>query len=327
MSSATSVARSAFSDAAVGSEPMQLGGGRVRAQHGAQRENERPQLLRPRPALVQREVQPGEEPVGERVPQRRLAVEVPVERHRRDAELAREPAHAHRVDALAVGQGQGTIEDRVAAEARLPAAGSERGLRHDHDYTRIALCYLWRQIYAVQEDSMTVTTRPLPPLAATRWTLDPAASTVEFSVRQFWGLSTVHGRFARFEGELEFPSDGAGRAMLYIDAATVETGNRRRDRHLRARDYFDCRRNPLVRFVADAAPAPGGGLRLVGELGAAGRSIALDIIAAVAGDDDRLELAGGVTVDARELGMSWSPVGTLRTPVTLTVRARLQRAA
>ena len=88
---------------------------------------------------------------------------------------------------------------------------------------------------------MTVVTRPFwPPLAATRWTLDASASSVEFSVRQFWGLSTVHGHSPSFRGELELGADGAGRAELCIEAASVATGNRRRDRHLRSADYFDC---------------------------------------------------------------------------------------
>ncbi len=37
--------------------------------------------------------------------------------------------------------------------------------------------------------------------AAGTWTLDPAGSTVEFHVKHFWGLITVHGHFERIEGE------------------------------------------------------------------------------------------------------------------------------
>ncbi len=175
---------------------------------------------------------------------------------------------------------------------------------------------------------MTTVTRPFPqPLAATLWTLDAPASRVEFSVRQFWGLSTVHGRFGRFEGELELGADGAGRAELRIEAASIETGSRRRDRHLRTPDYFDCDRHPLVRFAAAVAAAPGGGLELTGELEAAGRAIALDLAATVEEGDEGLELAAVANVDARELGMSWSPVGNPRTPAALEIHALLLRAA
>ena len=175
---------------------------------------------------------------------------------------------------------------------------------------------------------MTAVQRPFPqPLAPTRWMLDASVSRVEFSVRQFWGLSTVHGRFDRFEGELELGANGAGRAELRIESASLETGKRRRDRHLRTPDYFDSERHPLVRFAAAVVAAPGGGLEMTGELEAAGRAIPLDLVAAVEEGDERLELAASANVDARELGMTWSPAGNLRTPVALDVRACLQRTA
>ena len=119
---------------------------------------------------------------------------------------------------------------------------------------------------------MSVTTRPSPPPPTdTRWTVDASASKVEFSVRQLWGLSIVRGRFSRFDGGLQLPADGVGRAELSIEAASLETGNRRRDRHLRSRDYFDADRHPLVRF-AGTVVADAGCLDVLGELQAGGRA-------------------------------------------------------
>jgi polyisoprenoid-binding protein YceI len=162
-------------------------------------------------------------------------------------------------------------------------------------------------------------------LAATRWALDPSASRVECCVHQLWGLSTVRGCFTGFDGELELRASGAGRAELRIQAATVDTGNRRRDRHLRAPAYFDCARHPLVRVAAVAVPAPDGGLLLHGDLETAGRATVLDLVATVEHRGDRLELAAAVEIDARELGMMWSPLGSPRTPATLSVLACLRR--
>jgi polyisoprenoid-binding protein YceI len=136
----------------------------------------------------------------------------------------------------------------------------------------------------------------------------------------------VHGRFHRFEGELQLGAGGGGCAALCIDAASVDTGNRRRDRHLRSPDYFDCVRHPFLRFAGSVAPTPGAGLKLRGGLEAAGRTVPLDLVATVEGGGDQLTLVAGANVDARELDMSWSPVGALRTPVELTVHACLRRA-
>ena len=35
---------------------------------------------------------------------------------------------------------------------------------------------------------------------ATRWTVDRDRTVVEFAVKTFWGLTTVRGRFDRFDG-------------------------------------------------------------------------------------------------------------------------------
>jgi hypothetical protein len=40
---------------------------------------------------------------------------------------------------------------------------------------------------------------------------------------------------------------------------------------------------------------------------------------------DRLEVDATTTVEQRQLGMTWSPLGMTRSPVTLTVHASLRR--
>ena len=176
---------------------------------------------------------------------------------------------------------------------------------------------------------MTVTTRAIwAPLAASNsWRLDSSASRVEFRVSQFWGVSTVHGRFTRSDGELRLDADGTGDSELRIEAASIETGNRRRDRHLCEADFFNCDRYPLVRFAARVAPVEGGSLQLTGALEVAGRAVGVELVANAEGDDHRLELTASAKLDARELGMTWSPIGNLRTPVVLAVCACLERQA
>jgi hypothetical protein len=38
---------------------------------------------------------------------------------------------------------------------------------------------------------------------------------------------------------------------------------------------------------------------------------------------DRLQVEASTTLDQRELGMTWSPLGITRTPATLTIHAHL----
>jgi polyisoprenoid-binding protein YceI len=163
--------------------------------------------------------------------------------------------------------------------------------------------------------------------ATQRWVVDPARSTVEFRVRNFWGLTTVVGHFSRFDGSYTVGPDG--RALeLIVDAGSLDTGNRRRDEHLRSSDFFDVEPHPHVRFTAnDVTNAGNGTLRERGELEAAGRKVPLSFEAPVRELDGELEAEATTLVDHRLFGMTWSPLGMLRSPSTLHVEARLRRVA
>jgi polyisoprenoid-binding protein YceI len=94
--------------------------------------------------------------------------------------------------------------------------------------------------------NMTITrsTPDIQQLAGTRWRLDPSRSTAEFRVPNVWGLTTVRGRFQRLDGWLEIDDNRRWRMELTLDAASLDTGNRRRDRHLRSADFFDAQDHP-----------------------------------------------------------------------------------
>ena len=96
-------------------------------------------------------------------------------------------------------------------------------------------------------------------LAGTRWRLDPSGSSAEFRVPNVWGLVSHTGRFQRLDGWLEVDDDHQWRMELTLDAASLDTGNRRRDRHLRSADFFDVEHYPEVRFRSSRVNDDGGG--------------------------------------------------------------------
>ncbi len=160
---------------------------------------------------------------------------------------------------------------------------------------------------------------------ATRWRLDPARSSAEFQVPSFWGLVKVKGRFDRLHGWLEIGDDGRRRLELTIEADSLNTGNDKRDEHLRSADFFDAQRHPEVRFISTAVSDPvGRRLQVAGELLAAGNRVVLELEPTVHQTSDELEIDASTTIDQRELGMTWSPLGMTRTPATLTVHAHLR---
>jgi polyisoprenoid-binding protein YceI len=113
---------------------------------------------------------------------------------------------------------------------------------------------------------MTTTTSTARPLAPGRWTLDPAHSSVGFTVRHL-GVSKVRGRFAAFDADVVVGEDLAGTSVTAtIDLASVDTGNADRDAHLLQPDMFDVAARPTLGFRSTAVVEDGDGWRVEGEL-------------------------------------------------------------
>ena len=164
-----------------------------------------------------------------------------------------------------------------------------------------------------------------PSIAQGRWRIDPARSQVEFRTPTFWGMMTVKGRFERYDGTLDLRQEPA--IELTIEAASLNTKNNMRDKHLRSEDFFDVANHPEVRFVSDNARLDGERLTVSGRLYAAGKSMPLDVDATLRPVDGELEVDATASADQFELGMSHGAFGMIRTPSELIVRGRLVRAA
>jgi polyisoprenoid-binding protein YceI len=164
---------------------------------------------------------------------------------------------------------------------------------------------------------------------AGRWVLDPRASRVEFRVKHFWGAVTVRGWFERFEGEGAVGPDGKVIGQLVIDAASLNTKNKQRDRHLRSADFFDVERHPrVVVTVGRAELTHGVQLAAEGELEAAGVHEPLSFTGEVVdASADAVTLQAEVTVDRSRFGMTWSPLRITSMQATGSVTARFTRAS
>jgi polyisoprenoid-binding protein YceI len=172
---------------------------------------------------------------------------------------------------------------------------------------------------------MSTTATVTRPAAPTRWSLDPAESSVEFAVKTFWGLATVRGRFDRFDGTYEIGPDGS-KIELTVDPDSLDTGNETRDKHLRSDDFFHVAEHPEMRFTTTRVHYVSDELlHVVGMLEAAGKAVELEFPATLTAAGDALEIEATTTLDQRLLGMSSGQLGMIRTPTTLHVKARLTR--
>ena len=161
--------------------------------------------------------------------------------------------------------------------------------------------------------------------AVERWNLDRTRTTVEFEVTHLWGLHTVRGRFGSFDGAY-IVGPGGSEIELTIDAASIDTGVARRDEHLRSPDFFFVAMYPQVRFKSTRITGLGNGdVHVSGELEAAGASVPIAFDASVSVIDGELEVEATMTIDQGRFGMSEGPLGNIRPPTKLHVKARLMR--
>lgn len=84
----------------------------------------------------------------------------------------------------------------------------------------------------------------LPP--AGTYSVDARSSAVTFNVTNFV-VTSVDGRFGAFEGRVVVGDSLATTTVeASVDIASIETGNKQRDDHLRTGDYFDAARFPKM---------------------------------------------------------------------------------
>ena len=171
---------------------------------------------------------------------------------------------------------------------------------------------------------MTTTAIERAQVAPLVWSLDQDRSSVEFTVKTMWGLIPVRGRFDRFTGSYEVGQDESA-IELTIEAESVDTGNTKRDEHLRSADFFDVDHHGQLRFRSTRVDVVGdGALHVVGTLEVAGTVEPLELDANVQPAGDTFAVEATTSVDPQRFGMSSGPLGMIRGPATLHVRALLQ---
>jgi polyisoprenoid-binding protein YceI len=82
-----------------------------------------------------------------------------------------------------------------------------------------------------------------------QWQIDPSHSSVSATARHMM-LTTVRGAFSGTTGVIDFDPEKpqAGGVELRIPAASVNTGDERRDGHLKSADFLDAATHPEIVF-------------------------------------------------------------------------------
>jgi len=85
--------------------------------------------------------------------------------------------------------------------------------------------------------------------AQTKWTVDPAHSFVNFSVKHM-GISFVDGQFKKFEGSVVASKADLTDAKISftVDVNSISTNVEQRDNHLKTDDFFNAATYPSMKF-------------------------------------------------------------------------------
>lgn len=145
-----------------------------------------------------------------------------------------------------------------------------------------------------------------------RWEIDPGHTEVAFIGRHFM-LTKVRGRFTGVSGVIEVAEEPAGStAEVTIDMASVESGNRDRDDHLRSPDFFDAAGYPTATFTSRAVGWQGTHGTLSGDLTIRGITRPVTLAAEYLGHaadpwgGQRAIFTAEATLNREDWGLTWN---------------------
>jgi polyisoprenoid-binding protein YceI len=148
------------------------------------------------------------------------------------------------------------------------------------------------------------------------WQIDPAHSTVGFSIRHLM-ITNVKGVFHGVSGTIDYDGKEAGKASVQatILTSTVDTGIAGRDDHLRNPDFFDAEKFPQITFQSTKVMATGEKTALIaGNLTLHGvtRPVTLDaeLLGTVkdAQFGSRMGFTATAVLNRKDFGLTWNKV-------------------
>jgi len=144
------------------------------------------------------------------------------------------------------------------------------------------------------------------------WTIDASHSSVEFVARHLM-VTKVRGVFGDVEGTITIADDPFQSSVTAsVDAASVSSGDAKRDEHLRSADFFDVEQFPKIAFVSKRVEAKGDKFALTGDLTVHGvtREVTWDLEYDGSVQDPwggtRAGFSATIEVNRKDWGLEWN---------------------
>jgi polyisoprenoid-binding protein YceI len=153
-----------------------------------------------------------------------------------------------------------------------------------------------------------------PPLDPATYDVDGSHSRVGFSVRHMM-VSTVRGEFKKFTGTayIDEKNPSASKVSLEADVASIDTGEPKRDAHLKSPDFFDAAKFPKLTFASTSVSRAGAGYSVKGDLTIHGvtKPVTLDVEALSPEVKDpwgglRRGTHARAKIDRKDFGLTWN---------------------
>ena len=149
----------------------------------------------------------------------------------------------------------------------------------------------------------------------TTFQIDPRHSAAEFAVTHLM-ISTVRGEFHGVNGTVILDDKDPSKSVVNvtIDAASVDTREPDRDKHLKSPDFFDVAKYPTITFKSTKVePAGPGKLKVLGDLTIHGvtRQVTLDVTTPKEPIKDpwglqRSAVYGTTKINRQDFGVKWN---------------------
>ncbi|HEX8872907.1 MAG TPA: YceI family protein [Candidatus Acidoferrum sp.] len=149
----------------------------------------------------------------------------------------------------------------------------------------------------------------------TTFQIDPRHSAAEFAVTHLM-ISTVRGEFHGVNGTVVLDDQDPSKSVVNvtIDAASVDTREPDRDKHLKSPDFFDVAKYPTITFKSTKVePAGPGKLKVLGDLTIRGvtRQVTLDVTTPKEPIKDpwglqRSAVYGTTKINRQDFGVKWN---------------------
>jgi polyisoprenoid-binding protein YceI len=150
-----------------------------------------------------------------------------------------------------------------------------------------------------------------------KYEIDQAHTHLGFTAKHL-AVSTVRGRFNKFEGSFEGPDDDftKARGEVKIEVASLESRSDDRDNHLRSGDFFDVEKYPYLTFkITGIEPIDDENFRVLGDLTVkeTTRPITLDVtiegrMPDPFGGKERLGISARGQLNRMDFGLNWNGV-------------------